>query len=626
MAAPVGGYSGQRARAMTPCLDVQGLSVAYGDGVAALCAVRDVSFSIAPGEAYGLIGESGSGKSTIAYAVMRHLSGASVDGRIVLDGFDVMALSPRKLAAIRGRVAAMVYQDPMSALNPALRVGEQIAEVLRHHAEMTRSAAWQESVALFERVHLPTPAEIARRYPHQLSGGQQQRVVIAMAIACHPELLILDEPTTGLDVTTEAVILDLINELRGSGKLSVLFISHNLGVIAKVCDRVGVLYAGQLLEEGATDAVLRAPRHPYTIGLMNALPIVGGEQRNLSAIPGGLPDLRQVPDGCIFAPRCFAVERACHTGVPALEPTGRAHFSRCLRRATVLDLPPATEETTESPVIATDAHPRLQIIGMDKSFVVRRGVALLRRSVAVHAVADVTLDVPPGGTLAVVGESGSGKSTLARCVAGLIQPESGSIRLQDKVLPPLVERRGRPEQRAIQFIFQNPDAALNPHWTVERIVARPQVLYGLAEGPELRRRTIELLEAAKLGERYLGRYPRELSGGEKQRVCIARAFAAAPRLVVCDEPTSALDISVQAAILNELLALQRRHNTSYLFISHDLGVVRHIAHWVAIMQHGRIVEVGAPSVVFETPSHPYTRALIAAIPRLHPKPIGQAAD
>jgi peptide/nickel transport system ATP-binding protein len=611
---------------MTLCLDVQGLGVAYGDGEMALRAVRDVSFSIAPGEAYGLIGESGSGKSTIAYAIMRHLAGASVAGRIMLDGHDVMALSRRKLAAIRGQVAAMVYQDPMNALNPAIRVGEQIAEVLRHHAEMSRSAAWQESVALLERVHLPTPAEITRRYPHQLSGGQQQRVMIAMAIACHPALLILDEPTTGLDVTTEAVILDLINELRGNGKLSVLFISHNLGVIAKVCDRVGVLYAGQLLEEGATDAVLRAPRHPYTIGLMNALPIVGGEQRNLSAIPGGLPDLRHVPDGCIFAPRCFAVEDACRAGIPTLEPTSSAHFSRCLRRATVLNLPPNTAEGTEPPIIAADAHPRLQIIGMDKSFVVRRGVTLLRKPIAVHALADVTLDVPPGGTLGVVGESGSGKSTLARCVAGLIQPEDGAIRLQDKVLPPLVEHRGRPEQRAIQFIFQNPDAALNPHWTVERIVARPQVLYGLAEGPELRRRTIALLEAAKLGERYLGRYPRELSGGEKQRVCIARAFAAAPRLVVCDEPTSALDISVQAAILNELLALQRRHNTSYLFISHNLGVVRHIAHWVAIMQHGRIVEVGTPSAVFETPSNPYTRALIAAIPRLYPKPVGQAAD
>jgi peptide/nickel transport system ATP-binding protein len=416
--------------------------------------------------------------------------------------------------------------------------------------------------------------------------------MIAMAIACHPALLILDEPTTGLDVTTEAVILDLINELRGNGKLSVLFISHNLGVIAKVCDRVGVLYAGQLLEEGATDAVLRAPRHPYTIGLMSALPIVGGEQQNLSAIPAGMPDLRHVPDGCIFTPRCFAVEDACRTGIPTLEPTGRAHFSRCLRRATVLNLPPNTAERTEPPIIAADAHPRRQIIGMDKSFVVRRGVTLLRKSIAVHALADVTLDVPPDGTLGVVGESGSGKSTLARCVAGLIQPEDGAIRLQDKVLPPLVEHRGRPEQRAIQFIFQNPDAALNPHWTVERIVARPQVLYGLAEGPELRRRTIALLEAAKLG---------------KQRVCIARALAAAPRLVVCDEPTSALDISVQAAILNELLALQRRHNTSYLFISHNLGVVRHIAHLVAIMQHGRIVEVGTPSVVFETPSNPYTR-------------------
>ncbi|MBC9205235.1 ABC transporter ATP-binding protein [Roseomonas aerophila] len=597
-----------------PVLAVRDLSISYGP----LQAVRGVSFSIAPGEAMGLIGESGSGKSSVAYAVMRYIKGQA-SGEVHVAGQDVMALSEQALGKLRGRTAAMVYQDPMSALNPAIKVGEQIAEAIRLHGRIGKALAWKRGVALLERVHLPRPAEIAHRYPHQLSGGQQQRVVIAMALACDPQLLIMDEPTTGLDVTTEAVILDLVNELRRETGVAVLFISHNMGVVAQVCDRVGVLYAGQLIEEGTTEQVLRQPRHPYTVALMRAMPAIDGPRRRLAAIPGRLPDLRSPPPGCIFTPRCAMATAECESRMPDLaNSSGGGHRSRCHYRDEVaLRLPPEPLVAEVQLVEARQERPRLQIIAVSKQFRARPALPFMRGPAPVRAVDDVTLDIPPGRTLAVVGESGSGKSTLARCVAGLIVPEDGAIRLENEVLDPLVQKRGRAAQQAVQFVFQNPDAALNPHWTVAEIVGRPMRLYGgQGEGKALRHRIIEQLEAVKLGERYLDLYPREMSGGEKQRVSIARAFAGRPRLVICDEPTSALDISVQAAILNELLALQRENGTSYLFISHDLGVVRHVAHEVAIMRHGRIVESGPPAAVFGDPREEYTRNLIAAIPTL----------
>ncbi|RYJ01369.1 MAG: ABC transporter ATP-binding protein, partial [Acetobacteraceae bacterium] len=346
-------------------LSVEGLSVTYPVAGGALAAVRDVSFAIAPGEAFGLIGESGSGKSTIAYSIMRYLRGATAAGRVVLEGQDIMALPEAALAAIRGRLAAMVYQDPMSALNPALRIGEQIAEVVRLHRGASRAEAAARAVALLAQVQLPDPTGMAARYPHQLSGGQQQRVVIAMALACDPKLLIMDEPTTGLDVTTEAVILDLVNDLRRAAGVAVLFISHNIGVVAKVCDRVGVLYAGQMVEQGSMAEVLGRPRHPYTIGLMRALPSVDGPRRHLAAIPGRLPDLRDVPPGCIFAPRCPATEAVCSAEMPAL--LGTPHASRCHFRDTLALPPPAPLPETAAEA-AANGRPLLQMVGLEKSF------------------------------------------------------------------------------------------------------------------------------------------------------------------------------------------------------------------------------------------------------------------
>jgi peptide/nickel transport system ATP-binding protein len=593
-------------------LEIEDLSIIYGHGPAPLRAVRNISLTIAPGEAYGLIGESGSGKTSVAYAIMRYLRGEQVAAkRIALRGRDLMRMPVRDLQGIRGRQVAMVYQDPLSALNPVLTVGEQIAEVLRRHRGMSRSAAWDRVVDLFGRVHLPNPSAMALRYPHQLSGGQQQRVVIAMAIACEPDMLIMDEPTTGLDVTTEAIILELVRELRQSIGASVLFISHNLGVVANICDRVGVLYAGHLIEEGPVRSVLTEPQHPYTAGLLAAIPRPEARQHRLHAIPGRLPDLRHVPVGCIFKPRCAFATTACDT-MPPVTQVAAAHVKRCH-----LDVPATTSlEAIPRHVTApaTAGTPRLSIEGLSKWF---GGGALLRRDGdAVKAVNDITLAIQPGQTLAIVGESGSGKSTLARCVAGLLQPTHGRLLLDGQPLAATVQRRSRAQQQAIQFIFQNPESSLNPHHTVEEVVGRPLKLYGDARGAELRRRVTELLEIVKLDGTYAKRYPREMSGGEKQRLCIARAFAANPSLVICDEPTSALDISVQAAILNELVELQQRFGTSYLFISHDLAVVQHVADSVAVMYSGHLLEQGTPQQVFSAPHHPYTEALLAAVPRL----------
>jgi peptide/nickel transport system ATP-binding protein len=601
-------------------LAVEHLTIRYGHGEAALRAVRGVSFRIAPGEAYGLIGESGSGKSSIAFAVVNHLrGGAAEEGRILLRGRDLLRLPRAELARVRGRQIAMVYQDPQSALNPSIPVGEQIAEAVRRHRGANRRDAALRAEELLGRVHLPEPRDIARRYPHQLSGGQQQRVVIAMALACDPELLIMDEPTTGLDVTTEAVILDLVAELRRTFGVAILFISHNLGVVARVCDRVGVLYAGELMEEGETAEILRRPRNPYTRGLLNAIPTRAGRGQRLASLPGGLPDLSLPIAGCVFAPRCALARDPCRAQKPALAPVAPAHLSRC-------HFPGEAPRSDAEPTQGTFAEhqggrrPLLAVADLRKSFPQRRGLWPFGRRRQLAAVDGVSLAVAEGETLAIVGESGSGKSTLAKCVVGLIAPSAGAVTLDGAPLSGLVQARPRAAARQVQVVFQNPEASLNPSRTVEEILARPLRLYGLRGTERIRERVAALLQTVKLDARFAHRYPRELSGGEKQRVCIARAFAAEPRLVVCDEPTSALDISVQAALLNELVDLQRRHGTAYLFISHDLGVVRYIADRIAVMYLGRLVETGPTEEVFAPPHHPYTEALLSALPTIDEAP------
>ncbi|MGI6246489.1 MAG: dipeptide ABC transporter ATP-binding protein [Pseudochelatococcus sp.] len=604
-------------RAETPTLRIRDLSISYGDPARPLRAVRNVSLDIAPGEAYGLIGESGSGKSTLAFAVMGHVANGRIDGGgILFQGRDLGALTPREWRELRGNRIAMVYQDPMNALNPAIRLGEQVAETLRRHKGLSRTEAWAQAVDLFAQVHLPDPASIARRYPHQISGGQQQRVVIAMAIACKAQLLIMDEPTTGLDVTTEARILELIGDLRRRLGMSILFISHNLRVVGRVCDRVGILYAGELIEEGPVAAVLERPGHPYAIGLRAALPEISGPlARRLASIPGRLPDLRDVPEGCIFAARCHLAEDRCLSDAPPVRRKTPLHFSRCihLHPPQPAFAPAGRDPRTAEDGRATAKTPLLATEGLGFSYRRAGAIPFLRRPDVAPAVDDVSLELLPNRTLGIVGESGSGKSTLARCVAGLLAPTAGDIRFHGETLERIARRRRPQDRRGIQIVFQNPESALNPSLTVGDIVSRPLRLYRIVPGERIRRRTVELLEMVNLGERYWERFPHELSGGEKQRVNIARALGAEPDIVICDEPTSALDISVQASVLNTLADLRDSRAMAYLFITHDLGVVRYISDTVAVMSRGKVVEAGPTRDIFERPGHAYTRQLLAAL-------------
>ena len=621
--------------AAAPVLEVRDLSVSYAAPGGPVQALRGASLTVAPGETVALVGESGSGKSSLALAILRGLdaNGRVVGGSIRFQGLDVLALSPRDLQAVRGARVAMVFQDPQSALNPSMVVGEQIAEVLRAHAGLGRAAARARTLDLLHQVNLPNPAGVFARYSHELSGGQQQRIVIAMAFACDPELLVMDEPTTGLDVTTEARLLDLIAELAARHGVATLYITHNLGVVARFCQRVVVLYAGEVVEEGPVARVFTAPAHPYTRALLACVPRLDWSRRDgaLSAIEGRLPDLADPPAACVFEARCPHRAAECGERKPALEATEAGGRVRCLRWRELAEIavaqPRASEpghprpdpisrsDTTVSELLAT-VH--LRCFYAERPTLLRWLRRLVRRGAepprAVHAVDDVSVGTDRGATLAVVGESGCGKTTLARAVVGLLEPTAGAVRLDGQDVSGLAARRPREARRRVQIVFQNPDGTLNPQKTVEATLARPLELFGLARGAERDRRIAELLAAVHLPDSYRRRYPHELSGGEKQRVAVARAFAAAPALIVCDEPLSALDVSVQAAILNLLVDLQRRSATAYLFISHDLSVVRYLADRLAVMYMGRLCEEGTADELFAPPYHPYTEALLSAIP------------
>ena len=598
-------------RTAAHALELEDLDVVYRVRGRDRQVLRGVSLAVRRGEAYGLVGESGCGKSTAALAVVQYLprNGRVRSGEIRIDGRDVLSRSRGELRALRAKEVSMVYQNPGTALNPAIRIGKQVAEVFTVRG-LSRSDAIERAREALKLVQIADPGSVMERYPHQLSGGMQQRVVIAMALAKDPALLILDEPTTGLDATVEAEVLDLVAGLQAQLHTSVLFISHNLGVIAKMCARVGVLYAGRVVEEGPVEEVLHEPRHPYTVGLLRCIPRGGvrKDQGRLDTIPGFLPNLGEELPGCVFAPRCALVQEICVTEEPPLYEVGAEHRSRCHFHEQAENLPREVAADLDLPQVDHASAPLLRFDDLGKVF--------RQQGQEIHALTGVSAAVWPGETLGLVGESGSGKTTLARTLLGIVGPSSGAVSLSGRELAPRLERRSKEEIRDLQIVFQNPDSALNRRHAVSRILKRTlRKLAGLT-GVAAERRMLELMQSVRLAERYVSAKPGQLSGGLKQRLAIARAFAGDPKLVVCDEPTSALDVSVQAAILNLLVELQAQNRVSYLFISHDLGVVRYVSDRIAVLYLGRLMQLGASETVFDGPHHPYTEALLSAVPTI----------
>jgi peptide/nickel transport system ATP-binding protein len=621
-----------------PVLQVENLAVAYKIRGGEVEAIQNVSFEIARGETFGIVGESGCGKSTTAWAVVNFLgaNGAIKRGSIKFQGQELLGKTDEELRRLRGDQVAMVYQDPMQSLNPSLRLGDQMREVLTVHRGLSEAEATRRCLAMLDRVYMPDPATVLRRYPHQISGGQQQRVVIAMALLNNPALLIMDEPTTALDVTVEAAVLDLIAELRRDFDTAILFISHNLGVIARTCNRVGVMYAGELVEKATVEALFADPQHPYTQGLLRCLPRLGADKAGSALYPirGRVPPPSARPAGCVFSPRCDYVQERCRVERPELRPLPNGTFVRC-HFAEVID-PAAWAPAPDARVLATGTaealgaaevtgQPILEVEGLKKYYPLPgnslRDVIGLGQPRTVQALEDASFTLHKGQTLGVVGESGSGKSTLVRTIIGLESSSGGRAEFLGLDISGDLSQRNTELIRELQMVFQNPDATMNPAYTVGYQIARPMERFGTVPKGQIRAEVVRLLEAVRLGESYANRLPRQLSGGEKQRVGIARALASRPDLVLCDEPVSALDVSVQAALLNLLLEVQQAYGTAMIFIAHDLSVVRYISDQVAVMYLGQVVDIGPAEAIYAPPYHPYTEALLSAVPM--PDPMAQ---
>ncbi|WP_329431596.1 ABC transporter ATP-binding protein [Streptomyces sp. NBC_01280] len=593
-------------------LEVRDLGIEFTapDG-SVLPAVRDLSFILRRGETLAVVGESGSGKSTTALALMRMLPGTGriTSGTVRLEGRDLAAAGDEELRTVRGARIGMIFQDPMTALNPVLTAGRHIDEVLRAHGNRDKAARRARTVELLDRVGIPDPHRRADDHPHQFSGGQRQRILIAMALAGEPDILLADEPTTALDATVQDQILTLLADLNRETGTALVLITHNMGVVARSCERVLVMYGGTVVEDGPTAEVLTRPRHPYTAGLLAAVPRLSTPSgTRLTGIPGSPPDLTRLGDGCAFADRCALVEDRCRTTTPPLTDVAAQVRVACLPAVGRTEPRPAPPPPTRidrpapGPVV-------LEADGLSKTY---RGRGSRRRGPA--ALDGVSLTLAQGETLGIVGESGSGKSTLARVLAHAHTSDGGTLRLRGEDVTRPSRRAMHAVRRQVQMVFQDPYASLNPRMTVGEIVAEPLIAFGLGDRDTREARVAELLERAGLDPAVAGRHPRSFSGGQRQRIGIARALAPEPSVLICDEPVSALDVSVQAQIVGLLTDLQRDLGLALVFIAHDLAVVRQVSHRIAVMHQGRIVETGSADEVCEHPRDPYTRALLSAAP------------
>jgi peptide/nickel transport system ATP-binding protein len=616
------------ARSDTPVLMVRDLRVVFPTEAGLVRAVDGVSFSIGAGETLGIVGESGSGKSMTALAAMGLIDapGRIDSGEIRFRGADVRRMSPGQLREMRGGDIAMVFQNPMTSLNPVLPISRQIGEAMTAHGRTANSAAGR-AVELLGRMGIVAPERAVHAYPHEFSGGMRQRVVLAMGMSNEPALLLADEPTTALDVTIQAQILDLLRALNRDFGTAIVLISHDLGVIAGLCERVVVMYAGEVVEEGRTEDVLATPRHPYTRALMNAVPRLDTEidllDRRLTTIEGMPPDPLEFPPGCRFAPRCPFRRDICDTH-PDLLPVGEGRLSRCLVAQQGEDFTLAVRKAAGPRPIAQPAQapaggaaaavtPLVEIKGLVKHFRLSRG--WFEKPRVVRAVDGVDFTIAAGETLGVVGESGCGKSTLGRLLLRIHQPDAGSIRFDGQEIARAGPAAIRPLRQQMQMVFQDPYSSLNPRMTAGDILSEPLRYHGITPtAAETHDRVGELLNLVGLSHRARDRYPHEFSGGQRQRVSIARALSLSPRFIVADEPISALDVNIQAQIINLMVSLQQRFHLTYMFIAHDLAVVRHISDRIMVLHIGQIAEIAPAAALFAEPQHPYTRYLISAVP------------
>ena len=611
----------------TPLLQVKNLRTSFFNHLGEVQSVRDVSFHLLPGEILGIVGESGSGKSVTALSIMKLLQapGRIVGGQVLFAGEDLVPKTRAQMRRIHGQRMAMIFQDPMTSLNPLFSIGNQIVETIREHQRLSTEAAAEKAVRMLRLVGIPSPEERLHSYPHEFSGGMRQRAMIAMALSCEPELLIADEPTTALDVTIQAQVLKLMKDLNIQLKTATMLITHNLGAAAGVCDRILVMYGGQVMEEGTVEELFYAPRHPYTLGLLESIPKGTGEASRQRLVPilGTPPDMLRPPKGCPFYPRCPRAMRICATqDAPPVFELGTTHRVRCWlhhpEAPTVVSLPKESSGRHREGTPLAQGETLLEVQNLRVFFEKTSGL-LARRIDTVRAVDGVSFSIKAGETFGLVGESGCGKSTTGAAVVRLLRPTGGQVVYRGTDLGSLSEREVWNYRKKLQMIFQDPYASLNPRMTVADIVGEPLDIHRICTGKERRERIHELLHVVGLGKDHASRYPHEFSGGQRQRVGIARALAVNPEFIVCDEPVSALDVSIQAQVVNMLEDLQAQRGLSYLFIAHDLAVVRHISKRIGVMYLGSLVDVAAADELYDHPLHPYTQGLLAAAPVADPR-------